>query len=78
MRVYVFTCNAKRCDADTGEITPPNADDGARSAWRVAKADGWTRCGLDQHYCPEHESHDVHASAVDRAAKPPLGEILQG
>jgi hypothetical protein len=79
MRVYVFTCNAERCHADTGEITPPNADDGARSAWRVAKAEGWIPRGLDRHYCPDHRGDDAHASvAIDRAARAPLGETLQG
>lgn len=63
MRVYVFTCNAERCEETTGEITPPNADDGARSAWRVAQAEGWTRRGVDRHYCPRHRGHHVLARA---------------
>lgn len=56
MRVYVFACNASGCNEDSGKIDPPNASNPARSAWRVAKAEGWTRDGLGLHYCPEHQS----------------------
>ena len=56
MRVYVFACNARGCDEDSGKIDPPNMSNPARSAWRVAKAEGWTRSGLGLHYCPEHQS----------------------
>ena len=54
MRVYVFACNAPGCNEDTGKIDPPNISNPARSAWRVAKAEGWTRVGLGLHYCPRH------------------------
>lgn len=56
MRVYVFACNAPRCDVDTGKIDSPNMSNPARSAWRLAKAEGWTRSALGLHYCPEHQS----------------------
>lgn len=59
MRNYVFTCDADRCERTAGEIVPPNADGGARSAWRVAKAEGWTRRSHDQHYCPVHSGPGV-------------------
>jgi hypothetical protein len=61
MRVYVFTCNAAGCEDVTGDIVPPNPDDGARSAWRVASAVGWTCAERGRHYCPAHgcEGHDV-------------------
>jgi hypothetical protein len=51
LRVYVFVCDT--CEKDTGEITPPNSADGARSAWRVAKQSGWIRHGVRRH-CPVH------------------------
>lgn len=54
MRVYVFACNAMGCEEVTGDIVPPNPDDGARSAWRVAKQDGWTDAGGNLHYCFGH------------------------
>jgi len=54
MRVYVFICNAPRCEQSTGNIAPPNPDDGARSAWRVARSLGWTRAEPDAHLCPAH------------------------
>jgi len=63
MRVYVFTCNAIGCEHDTGELVPPNAADGARSAWRVAKGSGWTRTGSGGHFCPEHRQHNRRAQA---------------
>jgi len=50
MRVYVFMCNAPRCEEDTAKIPPPNVADGARSAWRVAKTLGWTRRGRTRTY----------------------------
>lgn len=54
LRVYVFVCDI--CERDTGEITPPNPDDGARSAWRDAQRRGWTRHGGDVHHCPDHRT----------------------
>jgi hypothetical protein len=54
LRVYVFACNESGCDEDTGEIVPSSEADGARSAWRVAKAEGWTRAAADRHFCPRH------------------------
>jgi len=53
LRVYVFVCDT--CERDTGEIAPPAATNGARAAWRVAKASGWARRGA-RHYCPDHAS----------------------
>jgi hypothetical protein len=57
IRVYVFACNAPGCDEDTGKIHPLTMTNPARSAWRVAKAEGWTRAGFAQHYCPGHPDH---------------------
>ena len=64
LRLYLFSCNADACEKDTGEIAPPNSTDGARSAWRVAKASGWTRHGK-QHFCSDHiaPSDDTTARA---------------
>jgi len=70
MRVYVFTCDAPRCEEDTGEIPPPNVADGARSAWRVAKTLGWTRRGLDTHLCPGHSAPAIPPPAVRRREGP--------
>jgi hypothetical protein len=58
MRVYVFTCNAAPCEQTTGEITPINPADGARSAWRVAMASGWKRTATDKHLCPAHHERE--------------------
>lgn len=54
MRVYVFTCDTRGCEEATGDIVPPNLADSARSAWRVARQDGWTVADANRHCCPVH------------------------
>jgi hypothetical protein len=53
-RIYNFACNAQGCELVTEDILPPNLEEGARSAWRVARDSGWTRRGAAEHYCPSH------------------------
>lgn len=54
LRAYVFVCNAAGCSEDTGKIDPPSVGSPARSAWRVARCEGWTSPGPGLHLCPEH------------------------
>ena len=53
-RIYNFACNALGCELVTADILPPNLEEGARSAWRVARDEGWTCRGAAEHYCPCH------------------------
>jgi hypothetical protein len=52
-RIYNFACNAPTCEEVSEDILPPNLNDGARSAWRVARDLGWSTDGAE-HFCPSH------------------------
>lgn len=67
-RVYNFACNAPGCEEVTEDILPPNMTDGARSAWRVAKEQGWARRRSNEHFCPTHGALSTMVSTVDRSA----------
>jgi hypothetical protein len=55
LRAYVFVCNAAGCSEDTGRIDPPNESSPARSAWGVARREGWTSPAPGRHLCPAHQ-----------------------
>jgi hypothetical protein len=55
LTLYVFSCDAHDCGKDSGEITPQGMTNGARSAWRIVRLEGWTRHG-DKHLCPDHRA----------------------
>ncbi|HEY3629355.1 MAG TPA: hypothetical protein VGL21_00595 [Jatrophihabitantaceae bacterium] len=58
LRAYVFVCNAAGCSADTGKIDPSSVSSPARSAWAVARREGWTSPTPGSHLCPEHQQHE--------------------
>lgn len=68
-QIYAFACDA--CEVVTADILVATKG-GARSAWPVAAAEGWTR-GDGRHYCPEHGrenrthvQHSVGSGRPDR------------
>jgi hypothetical protein len=58
LQAYVFVCDAEGCDEDTGKIDPPNVSNPGRSAWRVARSEGWTNPASGGHLCPKHQERE--------------------